>query len=66
VRGVLFLPPSHFTFHSSLFDLTGRAVRSLRPGANDLRALAPGVYFVRLSSGAKRNASSVIKIAIVR
>jgi hypothetical protein len=47
VRNILFLPLSPFTIHSSLFDMTGRAVMSLRPGANDVRGLAPGVYFVR-------------------
>jgi hypothetical protein len=47
VRGVLFLPPSSLRLHpSSLFDMTGRAVMSLHSGANDVRRLAPGVYFV--------------------
>jgi hypothetical protein len=27
--------------------MTGRQVMALRPGPNDVRALAPGVYFVR-------------------
>jgi hypothetical protein len=31
----------------SLLDASGRKVMSLRPGANDVRGLAPGVYFVR-------------------
>ncbi|GEM_PF-1482447 len=47
VRSVLFLPVSLFTPHSSLFDMTGRAVMSLRPGENDVSCLSPGVYFVR-------------------
>jgi hypothetical protein len=48
VRGVLLLPVSSFRLHpSSLFDITGRSVMSLRPGANDVRGLTPGVYFVR-------------------
>jgi hypothetical protein len=31
---------------SVLLDISGRKVIDLRPGANDVRALAPGVYFV--------------------
>jgi hypothetical protein len=55
VRRVLFLPrdmtetsdvsdrvPMHV-----LLDISGRKVMNLTPGANDVRALAPGVYFVR-------------------
>jgi len=30
-----------------LLDVSGRKVMDLKPGANDVRALAPGVYFVR-------------------
>jgi len=50
VRNVLFLPEA--TGHklqtaSSLLDIGGRRVMDLRPGPNDVRALAPGVYFVR-------------------
>jgi hypothetical protein len=48
VRRVLFLPPSQFTLHSSLFSLSGQEVIDLKPGANDLSGLAPGVYFVHL------------------
>jgi hypothetical protein len=47
VRHVLFLPISQFTLQYSLFDMAGRSVMSLRSGANDVRGLAPGVYFVR-------------------
>jgi hypothetical protein len=32
---------------SRLLDATGRKVLDLLPGANDVRVLAPGVYFVR-------------------
>jgi DNA-binding beta-propeller fold protein YncE len=49
VRSVLFLAealgPKPET--ASLLDISGRKVMELRPGANDIRALAPGVYFVR-------------------
>jgi hypothetical protein len=30
-----------------LLDISGRRVIDLLPGANDIRALVPGVYFVR-------------------
>jgi hypothetical protein len=30
-----------------MFDITGRRVMDLKPGVNDVRHIAPGVYFVR-------------------
>ncbi|MEO0077501.1 MAG: hypothetical protein ABIK86_00675 [candidate division WOR-3 bacterium] len=72
IRGVLYLRPSPFPLpvgegqevrgQSLLLDVAGRQVMELRPGANDIRHLAPGVYFVcsgpsaavgRTSSGRK-------------
>jgi hypothetical protein len=50
VRGVFFLPAPTFTLHSSLFSLSGEKVLDLHAGANDVRALAPGVYFARAAS----------------
>ena len=49
VRGVLFLPASTSPKlqTASLLDISGRKVMNLRSGANDVRALSPGVYFVR-------------------
>ncbi|MBN2464714.1 T9SS type A sorting domain-containing protein [candidate division WOR-3 bacterium] len=49
VRGVLNLQPAIYSPQSEivLLDISGRKVMALRPGANDVRALAPGVYFVR-------------------
>jgi hypothetical protein len=50
VRGGLFLSEasSHKPQASSwLLDISGRKVLDLRPGANDVSGLAPGVYFVR-------------------
>jgi hypothetical protein len=64
-RGVLFLPVSPFTIHTSLFDMTGRQVMALRPGANDVHSLAPGVYFVRAAS-CKLSAVSCHKVVISR
>jgi YVTN family beta-propeller protein len=49
VRRVLFLPTSDIErpVSSILLDITGRKVLDLWPGANDVSAIAPGVYFVR-------------------
>jgi len=49
VRGVLFLPANGEgrIARGELLDVSGRSVLSLKPGANDVRALAPGVYFAR-------------------
>jgi len=47
VRRVLFLPSSPLTPHCSLLSIDGRKVMDLKLGANDVRQLAPGVYFVR-------------------
>ena len=50
VRGVLFLPSASGVKReasSVLLDISGRKVLDLHFGANDVRALAPGVYFVR-------------------
>jgi len=50
VRGVLFLPSSVLSPHSSLLSVAGRNVMELRPGPNDVSRLAPGLYFVRAVS----------------
>lgn len=50
VRGVLCLPAASSIERgasSVLLDISGRKVLDLKPGANDVHALAPGVYFVR-------------------
>jgi YVTN family beta-propeller protein len=56
VRGVLFLPASGVERPASsvLLDIAGRKVFDLVPGANDVSALAPGVYFVREPSGVRK------------
>ncbi|UCG42828.1 MAG: hypothetical protein JSU73_13370 [candidate division WOR-3 bacterium] len=33
--------------NAALLDITGRRVTELQPGANDIRHVAPGIYFVR-------------------
>ncbi|MBM3323813.1 hypothetical protein FJY69_10105 [candidate division WOR-3 bacterium] len=50
VRGVLSLGADsrqHTACRTELLDIAGRKVLALRPGPNDVRHLAPGVYFVR-------------------
>ena len=63
IRGVLFLAgaASHKPQAASLLDISGRKVLDLKPGANDVRALAPGVYFVR---EARAQAQAVRKVII--
>ena len=66
VRGILFLPRSFDTSISrSLLDISGRKVLDLLPGPNDVRALAPGVYFVRIAQ-AQAQAQAVRKVVITR
>jgi len=67
VRNVLFLPVPQLALHYSLFDMAGRSVMSVRPGANDVRGLAPGVYFIRLRpSAASREPSAVTKVILTK
>ena len=65
IRGVLFLPisSSHKPQAASLLDISGRQVVALKPGANDVSALAPGVYFVR---EAQAQAQAVRKVVVAR
>lgn len=63
VRGILNLqsgisnPQSKIT----LLDITGRKVADLKSGANNIRHLAPGVYFIR-----GNNNNQVTKIIVTR
>ena len=63
IHNVLFLAerPSSSQSASYLLDIGGRQVMVLKPGANDVRALAPGVYFVR---GAQTQA--IRKVVVTR
>jgi hypothetical protein len=52
----------------TLFSISGRKVMVLQPGLNDIRHLAPGVYFVR-GEGPRSQGSegpSVRKLVIQR
>jgi hypothetical protein len=49
IRGVLFLPEASGEKREArceLLDVSGRRVLDLKPGANDVSRLSPGVYFV--------------------
>ena len=64
VRGVLFLPQASGVKReasSVLLDISGRQVLDLRAGANDVRALPAGVYFVRQEVG-----NRIAKVVIQR
>jgi hypothetical protein len=65
VRGVLLLPAKGEgqVAGGELLDAAGRKVASLHPGVNDVRSLAPGVYFVR---EAQAQAQAVRRIVISR
>jgi DNA-binding beta-propeller fold protein YncE len=67
IRGVLSLPPSaHPGSPPPLLDICGRKVLDLLPGPNDVRGLAPGVYFVRGPSAVSGEPSAVRKVVIAQ
>jgi len=73
VRGVLYLPRdmtelpgnSDRVPRSVLLDISGRKVMDLHSGDNDVRHLAPGVYFIR-EAEAQARALGVRKVVIAR
>lgn len=67
VRGVLFLPPAQLCPRPTLLSADGRKAMDLHPGANDVRALAPGVYFMREEPQASSfKPQAVRKIVVTR
>ena len=72
VRGVLFLSASgeERMVNSALVDISGRRVIDLHPGANDVSALSPGVYFYRQTAGfassVEAQVQTVRKVIIAR
>lgn len=69
VRGILYLAaiPSTSSCPSGLLDASGRRVLGLKPGANDVRALAPGVYFVwSRPLAVSRQPSAVTKVVVTK
>ena len=68
VRGVLFLPGDRRPGtgdRAALLDISGRKVLDLKPGSNDVRALAPGVYFV-IEAQAQAQAQAIRKVVVTR
>ncbi len=63
VGGVLSLQFTIYNLKSeiTLLDITGRKVMNLHTGANDVRYLAPGVYFIR-----RENINQVTKIIVTK
>jgi len=65
VHKVLFLPEAvggeRSAASAMLLDITGRKVGDLKPGANDVRYLGPGIYFVR-----QNEAHKTIKVVVCR
>jgi hypothetical protein len=69
VREVLFLPANGEgrVAKGELLNVSGRKVLDLHPGANDVRALAPGVYFVREEpQAASLKPQAVLKVILTR
>ncbi len=50
---------------ATLLDISGRKVMDLHPGANDVRALAPGVYFVEEGLGTRGQGLGRIRKVVV-
>jgi hypothetical protein len=59
IGGSLNVPPGS-RVRCSLYDLAGREVLGLVPGANDIRRLGPGVYLVRSTSGRESDVGRVV------
>jgi hypothetical protein len=70
VKGVILMPKCTHRgppVRSILCDLSGRVVVHLHPGANDVRALAPGVYFLREGLGVRgEGLGKMRKVVITR
>jgi hypothetical protein len=65
VRGILPLPAAGMANDQgpmALLDITGRRVMDLKPGANDVRHLAPGIYYLRLVTGGDAVCRKVVKL----
>ena len=67
VRYVLLLPETstRMPHAAGLLDISGRKVMDLKPGPNSVRALAPGVYFVR-EAQAQAQAQAIRKVVVTR
>jgi hypothetical protein len=68
VRGVLLLSSDDCRMsNGDLLDVSGRKVMRLKPGANDVSGIAPGVYFVREEPQATSpNPQAIRKVVVTR
>ncbi|MFO7638398.1 MAG: hypothetical protein R6X14_03710 [bacterium] len=64
VRGSLVLPCSPGISGLALFSAVGLRVMELHDGANDVRCLSPGVYFIGETGAAGRTGFAVQKVVI--
>lgn len=66
VRGMLVLQAADSGLSSCafLYDMTGRRVMALVPGANDIRQLAPGVYFLYQPSDEKDGKVVLVRVLV--
>jgi hypothetical protein len=67
VSGMMLLPEGSGSDPqaASLLDISGRKVMDLHPGSNDVRALAPGVYFIR-EAQAQAQAQAIRKVVLTK
>jgi hypothetical protein len=67
-RGVLFLEGGRMRDEGGarLLDACGRRAMDLKSGPNDIRHVAPGIYFVRSAESGTRSAVSVRKVVVAR
>jgi hypothetical protein len=63
IHNVLYLPKatSPKPQAASLLDISGRQVVALKPGANDVSRLSPGVYFVEVRTGEASVGAKLVK-----
>jgi len=76
IRGVLVMPglgtrsglsDNPVMSRAALLDVGGRKVMDLRPGANDVSRLSPGVYFVReVGVSREQGVAGIRKCVLVR
>ena len=62
-RGILPQPGKQ---KATLLDITGRRVMDLAPGPNDIRHIAPGVYFLHQPTADGRQLTAVRKVVVQR
>lgn len=66
VRGSLLLSSALLTTHYSLLTPDGRKVMDLASGANDVRHLSPGVYFVCCLGTTNQELRTTTKVVVTR